>query len=359
MSRLQLLFLLFLLPCNLSAEMKVGGILTRNTRWNASEGPFHLKSDLFIPRGVRLTITAGSKIIIGGTPLENDTDVVQLNANDKRMVALKVRGMLICIGKSDKRISFTPDSTIANRPGWYGIVLDQADEQFTEIAHTDIAGAFCGITVRDCGVPVTSCIIEYNHIGIECVKRASTCISNCVIAKNTTAGIRITESNPVITNSIIVFNSNNGIWCDGISHITFSFNCIYGNRDGDFFDCDPEYGLEKRKNKNGDSTDAYHNIRMNPIFSGSAADSAAAREDISLPTDISSVRDTAIAALVNSPFDSTSLQEKTSVFLRYGLSRYSPCIDAGNPSKKYRDQNETRNDMGIWGGPGTAVIKRR
>jgi hypothetical protein len=358
MTRFLLLFLLCLYPIKLRAEMKVGGILKRNSRWNASDGPFYLTSDLLIPRGVRLTITAGSKIIIG-TPSGNDTAIIQFDANDKRMISMKINGTLICIGRSGKRISFTPDSTIAGRPVWYGIVLDGADEQFTEITHTDIAGAFCGISIRRCTFPVNYCILEYNHIGINCIEMASVHVLNCVIAKNTAVGIRITESNPVIKNSIIVFNSNNGVWCDGISRINFTYNCVYGNGDGDYFECDPEYGINTKKNKNDDSTDAYQNLHLNPIFSGSAADSTAARQDILLPTEKSLVRDSAIAAIINTSGDPAVLPEKVPASRRYWLSRYSPCIDAGDPSKKFRDQNGSRNDMGIWGGSGTTVMKKK
>ncbi|MFQ6605153.1 MAG: hypothetical protein ACE5D8_06315 [Fidelibacterota bacterium] len=36
----------------------------------------------------------------------------------------------------------------------------------------------------------------------------------------------------------------------------------------------------------------------------------------------------------------------------YGLITTSPCIDAGNPDSQYNDPDGTRNDMGIFGGPG-------
>lgn len=38
----------------------------------------------------------------------------------------------------------------------------------------------------------------------------------------------------------------------------------------------------------------------------------------------------------------------------YHLGSGSPCIDAGNPAPEYNDPDETRNDMGAYGGPGAA-----
>ncbi len=345
--RVLVLIVCLLLPA--VSEKRVGGIITRDTRWNAEDGPFYLTSDLLIARNVRLTLSPGTRVIVGA-PSENDTAVIQYDHVDSHTVALKIHGTFTCVGKREKRITFGPDSSITGRPAWYGIVLYQADEQFTEIANTDITGAYCAVSPRQCSPLIRNCIIEHNHIGISCTDQAAARIYNCVIIFNDAAGIRIAEANPSIVNNIITANRNNGVWCDGISKISCTFNCISGNGDGDFLECDPELGITTGKNTNGDSIDIFDNIRSNPVFAGSSADSTAQRQDISLPTEKGLIHNPIIAAVIQ---HGKKAPPKTVAPLtgRYRCAKYSPCINAGDPSGTFKDSDGSRNDMGIWGGP--------
>ncbi|MBN1308904.1 MAG: right-handed parallel beta-helix repeat-containing protein [Chitinispirillaceae bacterium] len=339
-----------------SSGKEVGGVLTRNTRWNAEEGPFYLTSDLLVAKNVRLTITAGTRVVVGACA-GKDTAIRQYDDVDSRTVSIKIHGTLICCGKGEKRIIFAPDSSCTASPAWYGIIFHKADEQFTEITYADITGAYCGISVIRCSPTIRNAVIEHNHIGILCSDNASARVYNCVIMSNNAAGLRVVEANPCFMNNIISFNRNIGLWCDGLSKVTCAFNCISGNGDGDFFECDPELGLPVKKNKRGDSVDIFNNLRFDPIFSGSIADSTARRQDISLPTEKHLIRDTAIAAVLQSGREETKDVRNPSLGGRYRLSQYSPCIDAGNPSGPFKDRDGSRNDMGIWGGP--EVINRK
>ena len=345
-NRLTILFFLFV---SASSGKQLGGILTGDTRWNAEEGPYYLTSDLLVPRNVRLTIAPGTRVIIGA-PAGKDTAVTQYDDIDSRTVAIKIHGALICIGKSTKRITFAPDSIAAKKPAWYGIVLHQVDEQFTEIAHSDITGAYCGIILKHCSPTVRNSIIEHNHIGIRCIERASPDVYNCVIVFNRAAGIRVEAANPHFMNNIIAYNRNNGLWCDGIAKITCEYNCITGNVDGDFLECDPDFGLLVKKNKNGDSIDVFNNLRSDPVFSGSTSESVARRKDISLPTEKHLIRDTTITAVLHDN-QKENVEATAAPPGRYRLSKYSPCIDAGYPAAALKDHDGSRNDMGIWGGP--------
>lgn len=341
-----------------SAETKVGGILTRDTRWKPENGPYRLVGDLVIARHVRLTIAPGCRIITAaGSPA--DTAIEQFDDIDSRYASIKVLGTLICVGNSRKQTVFSPDTSIGTFPAWYGIILDGADDQFTEIGHTDLTGAVNGITVRNCAPLIHHTIIEHNHTGIVCIDHGSAHVYNCCIAYNITTGIRIEKSNPVFRNSLVVFNRNNGVWCDGTSRIDFRYNCIFGNSDGDLLDCDPEIGLMKKMNKNGDSVDTYHNLREDPIFSGSAADSTSRVKDLSVPTTNNHIHNREIAAIIHGTTNDTvpSEPDTSPPEQRYELSGYSPCRDAGDPSSKLKDRDGSRNDMGIYGGP--PVIHRK
>ena len=37
----------------------------------------------------------------------------------------------------------------------------------------------------------------------------------------------------------------------------------------------------------------------------------------------------------------------------FRINNSSPCVDAGHPDIQYNDTDGTRNDMGIFGGPGS------
>ena len=339
------------------AETEVGGVLKRDTRWNRDDGPYILTEDLVVSRNVRLTIASGCRIVVSSSP-RNDTAVPQLDNVDSRLTSIKVYGTLICVGSSDKRITFSPDTHSITHPSWYGIILDDADDQFTEITYTDISGAFNGIMVKKSAPLIHHVIIEHNHTGLLCTDQGSVRIYNSLIGFNTSAGIRTEKSNPSIINSIIVFNRNNGIWCDGMSKINCSYNCIFGNADGDLLDCDPEIGLLTKTNKNGDSIDVFNNVLQDPVFSGSPADSSERLKDPDVPTEKALVRDTVIAAIIHEEDRKTAgtVPVKTRR-LRYQLSRYSPCRDAGDPSSGFKDRDGSRNDMGIYGGP--AVIGKK
>jgi hypothetical protein len=165
------------------------------------------------------------------------------------------------------------------------------------------------------------------------------------------SGIRVAGANPSIVNSIIVGNRNNGIWGDGRSKVTLENNCFYANADGDFLDCDPEFGVLTKKNSRGDSTDYVSNIFLNPVFAGSPADSLAAERDVNTPTDKSSVKSSLIADIVNTVMPPrVPVAEKQSL-TRYALSKYSPCIDAGSTAGSMKDKNGSLNDIGVSGGP--------
>jgi hypothetical protein len=145
------------------------------------------------------------------------------------------------------------------------------------------------------------------------------------------------------------------VWCDGISKSVFSYNCLWGNPDGNFLDCDPELGIAiKPDKKKKEIVDKYNNILMNPIFAGSPDDSDAVEKDLNLPTDKSRIIDTTLAKVLHGELsDSTADKKRKAHYERYSLSRYSPCINKGNPAKEFKDTDGTRNDIGLYGGPET------
>jgi hypothetical protein len=339
-------------------EEYVGSHISKDTRWNADEGPYILDRDLVIDKGASLTISPGVKIIIK-KPKVYDT-ITQYDATDSALVSIKVKGALNCVGQEDRRITFVTANQQSNSYGWYGIVFDNAPENFTEIAFADIANAYRGISVKESSPVIRNLILEYNHIGIYCSTNGNARIYNCVITRNFVSGIHVREANPHIANCIIAFNKNNGVLCDGLSVINFEYNCVYGNTDGNFLDCNPELeNLLSTNKKNKNQTDYAHNIYVNPIFTGSIADSLAEEKDISLPTEKFKIKDTTLANVYYSDKDSihsTAISHKKDPG-KYSLSPYSPCINTGLPDAEFKNTNGSQNTMGIWGGPQFFVDK--
>jgi hypothetical protein len=347
--------------CSSASPREVQGIIDRDVRWNVDEGPFLVVDDLLVTRRARLVIAPGTQVLIAQRPAASPS-VPQFDRLDSSSISIRIEGALVCTGRKDKRITFSPVGG-TQRCSWYGLILDKAVGQFTEISFVDIAGAYNGISALDCNAVIRSAVLEFNNVGINCLQGGSIRLFNSVIAHNFTAGIRIQQANPQFFNNIIVYNRNNGVWCDGVSKIDFQYNCVYGNGDGDLLECDPELGLPVKASKKKAASvpvDYGHNIYADPVFAGSISDSMAVERDISLPTDKSRMRDTSIArVLYDSLVDSTAALSRRATSRRYTLSKYSPCSNAGHPGNQFRDTDQSRNDMGIYGGPEFIAIKSR
>ena len=339
----------------LRAETKVWGVIAKDTKWTLDDSPYRIIGDILVKRNARLSIMPGVRILCSATTLK-DTSIAQFDHLDSFSVAIKVEGSVECVGKKNKRIVFAPASGNADNCSWYGIILNKASDQYTDIAFADISGANSGITAIDCSPLVRNCVIDHNNVGVNCLSKGNARVYNCVIAENFTTGVKMQSANPVLYNNIIVFNKNNGLWCDGISRVVFQYNCMWGNADGNFLECDPELGVgvqgDKKNKVSFVPVDGNHNIIANPVFAGSEYDSTAMEKDINLPTDKSRIADTALAKkLYKSLADSMAAKQRKTLRPRFSLSKYSPCINAGNPAREFKDPDGTRDDMGIYGGP--------
>ncbi|MDR2577523.1 MAG: right-handed parallel beta-helix repeat-containing protein [Chitinispirillales bacterium] len=334
-----------------SGEQRVSGVITRETRWKAEDGPFILEGDLLIARGATLVIAPGAEIIIKADAQKRFL-AAPFDRADSTLVSIRVQGAINSVGRRNNPITFRPENPALTNFAWRGIILDEADSRHSEIAFTQISGAAVAITARNTNTLIRNSAFENCNIGILALQGGSPRIHNNLITSNFTAGIKIERSNPHILNNIIVFNSNWGMWCDNSSRITFRYNCIFGNGDGNFFDCDPELGKITRGGRNRDSTDANGNIVMDPVFTGSAAEARAREIDINLQTDTSQVRDRRLLHLPNFQFGPPRFIDPTQIGAEgRQLSGYSPCINAGDPAGKFKNVDGTRNTMGPGGGP--------
>jgi len=344
-------------PC--AAEVTVSGFITKDVRWTEENGPYYLMQDVVVMPGVRLSIMPGTRIVICKLTLRQ-RDIPQIDALDSSTIALTVEGTLDCVGKPDKRINFVPQNGGGKACSWYGIVLKKAADKTTQIGYTNISGAYKAISVYSCRPLIHHCQIDFNNEGIVCGLHGDAQVYNCVVTHNFAAGIRMTSANPVFVNNIVAFNRNNGVWGDGVSTMTFEYNCVFGNPDGNLLDCDPELGVLKKKNDRKDSVDYKNNIYKNPIFAGSEFDSAAVEKDLTLATDKSKVRDTTLAKVLHEKLsDSLAARERITRAPPYTLSRYSPCLHAGTNASEIRNEDGSRSDMGMYGGAKFAPAEKK
>ncbi len=333
-------------------ENHVHGVLQRNERWRAENGPYIINGDLVVPENIKLTITPGTQVFIA-VPDAYDIDITQQDRLDSLLSAIKIRGTLSCIGKRDARIRILPLFANRSRAAWYGIILDHSYSELTEIAFTDIVGAAYGIYATGCRPVIRNCIFEYNKVGIFNHDKGNTYAFNNVFARNFVCGARIEASNPTYYNNIFYSNWSNGLWGDDVSSLTFEYNCVYGNSDNALTGCNPKYGLLTTANENGDSTDYAHNIYADPLFGETAIASGTRSKE---EPDSAPIKDTALIRLLKD--DSThhagnnrtaKIESRLYNNARFRLKNNSPCINAGNPKKAFKDKDGSRNDMGIYG----------
>ncbi len=348
--------LLFFCICSLlvskvKAATEKYGTLSLNERWTAEESPYIITDDILVPQNGRLVINPGVQVLVG-KPITFDHGIVQRNHLDSFTISIKVYGAMKCVGRLKNRISFSAQHPESMQCQWYGIIIESLYEGEVEFAYCDMANACNALTVIQGSPIIRNCIFEFNNIGILGVNNSQPMIINSNITYNATSGVRVESSNPTILNCIIAFNRGNGIWSDHMSSIILKHSCLFGNDAGDLIGCDPELGFVKKRNKNKDSTDGSFNLFVDPIFAGSAADSLAVEQDITLKSDKSKIKDTTIAKVIQTTLtDSTTYRKITQSYKRYQLSTYSPCIDAGMRDKKFNDMDGSKNDIGIYGGP--------
>jgi hypothetical protein len=336
---------------NTDTPTRVHGPLQRNERWRAENGPYIIEGDLVIPEGLKLTITPGTRVYVA-VPESYETAITQRDRLDSLFTAIKVYGTLSCIGSRNERIRILPLYANRRRATWYGIVLHKSYSEMTDIAFTDIVGAAYGISVRECSPVVRNCVFEYNKVGIHCHVKGNVYAFNNVLTRNFVCAIRIKTSNPTFYNNIVYSNYNAGVWGDNVSQITFAYNCVFENMDGNVTGCDPRFGMAVRTNTHGDSIDFAHNIYTDPVFKGTLTAHRARQKDPMKETPPHTVADTTLLRMLRHDTTTPDAPDSDSTGSssgRFVLSAHSPCIDAGNPKNLFKDEDGSRNDMGIHG----------
>ncbi|MFP4520856.1 MAG: right-handed parallel beta-helix repeat-containing protein [Fibrobacterota bacterium] len=309
----KLLFPVFLLSSLIFSETIVNGVLTESVKWFRKDGPFIINDDLVIPRKVSLTIEKGTEVFIYPKPKNivssSQGPIKQINSRDSSLVSIKVFGGLRCAGSYAKRITFKTFSgngktseekeNKSASPGWYGIYLNNADNDNTILSFTDFKGALYSVQIEECSPIIKNCSFTENYTAIYLNGKSKSQITNNVICDNHFVGILNANSSPRIAYNIICDNGAHGIWSDMVSAMNIEYNCFSGNTDSNLENCDYRYGKLEKTNHNGDSVDFKDNLFKNPVFYGSDKHIELHKKDLKVPTDSAEATDPNLAREIN------------------------------------------------------------
>lgn len=151
------------------------GSLYLSETWS---GNHEISGDVLVPKGIRLTILAGTQIF----------------ASSK--VALQIQGELSAEGQELKPIVFTKSGL----GSWQGIILKRCER--AAISQVQISGARAGIAIIQSDVAILDSIFEGNEIGMH-VYSASPQIERCGFFGNTFYGVKEDgQARPLVRNCL-------------------------------------------------------------------------------------------------------------------------------------------------------------
>jgi parallel beta-helix repeat protein len=348
------LIVLFLSLSTYSAAEELCGIIDTPTTLAKAKSPYRVRGDLYISPSARLTLEAGVELII--VPGEACGDTRQLDWSDSNFISIKVDGALFITGTPLEPVRIAPENHKAGKIQWDGIRIRNKRPVLVQIENLHIAGAHRALSVSYSSFHVANSLFIDNNTGIWLSDEAEISLYNNLFTGNRSAAVYIEESNPSLIANIFYQNPNYAIWSDSRPKPRIEYNLFYQSGDAHCWRCPPGIGVKNSVNERGDSTDRNLNLFQDPIFLGSPADLQRQKLDPSLPTPRPQSIDSTLHHLYakSDSLGRTGLPTPPRYTpLGYGiwrLSRYSPALDAAPDISFFRDENDTRGDIGLFGG---------
>jgi len=225
--------------------------------------------------------------------------------------------------------------TFTNSPAGKQVKVIGAGPDVTRLTGSGTGSTVDGVTVEtNAWGYVSGFTIEAWENGVVLRDGATMTVTNCVVANNTVDGIHawVVGWNLNMTNNTVVANGGDGVALAEIAGPNatagLANNIIVSNL---------KYGLHTDAS-NGYSfglSDVY-SIYWNNVAGNTSISGDTARTSFNVVSVSPSFVDTDVG--------------------NYHLLASSPAIDAGRPGAADMDPDGTRNNMGVWGGPGAALF---
>lgn len=348
------LLALLLIGTRMAAAEDLCGIIDAPTTLTKAKSPYRLLGDLYITPRARLTLEAGVTMLI--VPGEACGETRQQDWADSNMISIKLDGALFITGTPEEPVRILPEKHKPGKIQWDGIRIRNKRPVLVQIENLHIAGAQKALSVQHSSFHVSNSLFIDNNTAIWLEDEAEVSLYNNIFTGNRSAAVNIQESNPSIVANIFYNNPNFAIWSDSRPKPRIEYNLFYKSGDSHCWHCPAGIGTLTHVNDKGDSTDRNYNLYKDPVFAGSAAEQYLKNRDPRVPTPAQQAKDTALHRIYAA---SDSLGRNglppTPVYNALGkgswrLSRYSPALDAAPKNSFFQDENDTRGDIGLYGG---------
>jgi hypothetical protein len=155
------------------------------------ESPYHVTGDLLIEDGDSLRIEPGVEMVFDG------------------FYTLKVNGTLTARGTVSDSILFDSGQSIPVQGDWFGIFFQNASSE-SRIEFASIRYSAHGVSFNNTAGRLSNSSLRFNTNAIECAESSTPLIQYNVIERNFNAGLRVTDSSPVVKQNRFYHNSEDG-----------------------------------------------------------------------------------------------------------------------------------------------------
>jgi hypothetical protein len=322
------------------------GIIDVPVTWTKEKSPYRITGDIQVAPAARLVIEAGVEVLI--VPGEACGETKQLDWSDSMFVSIKVHGSIIIKGTAIEPVRILPENHVPGKIQWDGIRLSAKDKESVNIEYLHIMGAHKAINTSFSRFNVGNSLFMGNNTGIWMENEGDIGIYNCMFTENLSAGVYISNSRPLIAANIFFIFLNFGVWSDSRQRPRIQNNIFFANADIDCRFCPA--GTAKII-KNEIPKDKFENIYSDPIFVGSKKEKEMEKKDINLPTPIKNIKDTSLhkiyeASASYSPPPATNPNAN----LPFTPSKYSPALNAAPNTDFFKNADDSKGDIGLYGG---------
>jgi len=192
----------------------VSGPVYGNTVWQTSDSPIKVIGDILVTSNATLTIQAGVQVQFMGNFL------------------FQVDGTLQALGQPASQIYFTSGDFFPLPGDWQGIrFTDTSVDSQCVISNTVVEYAVIGVTCLDASPRILNSLIQFNSQQGIMLTRSSPLIQGNTIENNGSYGIRGTDtSSPQILNNEVTANGSYGVYFTGTGSVGHnSLPLIRGN----------------------------------------------------------------------------------------------------------------------------------